>query len=134
MEYLSCHKIIHRDLATRNVLLKRYYQVEVADFGLSSILEGEQRSPQMLPFRWLPIECLLDLRSELYCEASDVWSYGVTCWEILTFGKTPYSDLRFGPKMALHMMHRFLSEGRRLEKPENCGLELYQLMIMCKNR
>uniref|UniRef100_A0A914CJW7 Protein kinase domain-containing protein n=1 Tax=Acrobeloides nanus TaxID=290746 RepID=A0A914CJW7_9BILA len=131
MEYLAKNKIVHRDLATRNVLMKRYQHVEVADFGLSSLLEGNIRSPQKLPFRWVPMECLQDLSASLYCEATDVWSFGVTCWEILTFAKLPYENLHFTPKAVLQTLYKYLSDGNRLEKPGNCGLEFYQLLIMC---
>jgi serine/threonine protein kinase len=131
MEYLAKNKIVHRDLATRNVLMKRYQHIEVADFGLSSLLEGNIRSPQKLPFRWVPMECLQDLSASLYCEATDVWSFGVTCWEILTFAKLPYENLHFTPKAVLQTLYKYLSDGNRLEKPGNCGLEFYQLLIMC---
>src|SRR5262245_48708312 len=119
MEHLAKHKIVHRDLATRNVLLKRYSHIEVSDFGLSALLEGDTRSPQKIPFRWVPLECLTDLSAKLYCEASDVWAFGVTCWEILTFAELPYRSLLLDPKTALSTLTRFLNNGNRLEKPQN---------------
>src|SRR5688572_20682318 len=114
MEYLAQNKIVHRDLAARNVLMKNYHHVEVTDFGLSAILEDESRSIKKLPFRWVPIECLKNLSGDLYCEATDVWSYGVTCWEILTCASLPYANLKLDSKNILGSMHQFLVDGNRL--------------------
>src|SRR3954469_23750167 len=98
MEYLSKHQIVHRDLATRNVLMKSNYHVEVTDFGLSAVFAEESRSLQKLPFRWTAIECLKNYNTFLYGEATDVWSFGVTCWEILTYASLPYENFGFDPK------------------------------------
>ena len=133
MEYLIKHKIIHRDLATRNVLMKNNFHVEVTDFGLSAIFAEEAHRMQKLPFRWIPIECLMDLSPKLYCESTDVWSFGVTCWEILTFARLPYENLKLDPKNLLASMRKFLGDGNRLERPENCGLELYKTLLLCKH-
>uniref|UniRef100_A0A914DTT2 receptor protein-tyrosine kinase n=1 Tax=Acrobeloides nanus TaxID=290746 RepID=A0A914DTT2_9BILA len=132
MEYLSSYKIIHRDLAARNVLMKKYHHVEVTDFGLAAILREESQALQKLPFRWVPLECLREpTNMKLYCEASDVWSFGVTCWEILTFAQMPYCDLNFMFMNALKTLYGFLNDGGRLGQPKICSLELYQNLLMC---
>lgn len=133
MEYLTKNRIVHRDLATRNILMKRNYHVEVTDFGLSAVLEGTIRNPQKMAFKWVPMECLINLNGNLYCEATDVWSFGVTCWEILTFARLPYEKLILDRRSILSSMYQYLADGNRLERPTNCGLELYQVLLMCKS-
>src|SRR4051812_11769270 len=93
MEYLAKNKIVHCDLAARNVLMKRYNHVEVTDFGLARILEGANPTSTInnkIPVKWMPIECLANRKHTIYSEATDVWSFDVTCWEILVYGDMPY--------------------------------------------
>jgi len=49
----------------------------------------------------------------------------VTCWEILTFGQSPYQGI------AQTELRRHLEKGNRLEQPNNCQLELYQTLVQC---
>ena len=89
MSYLSSKKIIHRDLAARNVLIENQtYVCKINDFGLArDVLANniyEKKSGAMLPIRWMPPESLF---SEIYTTKSDVWSFGVLMWEIVTLGE-----------------------------------------------
>ena len=70
-----------------------------------------------LPWRWAPIDLLV---SSEFSEASDVWAFGVTVWEIFTLGQTPYEGRRFGPEFV-----QFLQAGNRLTKPENASEQMY---------
>lgn len=88
--------LVHRDLASRNVLLfRRTHAVPLAklgDFGLSRYLSKDHdyyKTAQLddMPFRWLSPEAL---RRGNFTFASDIWSLGVTLWEIYNEGKTPY--------------------------------------------
>ncbi|KAG7264170.1 hypothetical protein CRUP_010695 [Coryphaenoides rupestris] len=92
MEYLSNKNFIHRDLAARNCMLNENMNVCVADFGLSKkIYNGDyyrQGRISKMPVKWIAIESLAD---RVYTTKSDVWSFGVTMWEIATRGQTPYS-------------------------------------------
>nr|KAF6409045.1 AXL receptor tyrosine kinase [Rousettus aegyptiacus] len=91
MEYLSTKRFIHRDLAARNCMLNENMSVCVADFGLSKkIYNGDyyrQGRIAKMPVKWIAIESLAD---RVYTSKSDVWSFGVTMWEIATRGQTPY--------------------------------------------
>ena len=40
-----------------------------------------------MPVRWVPPE---SIRHRIFTHKTDVWSFGVTVWEILTFGAKPY--------------------------------------------
>ena len=56
---------------------------------------------------------------------TDVWSYGVLMWEIVTLGSTPY------PGMSGSEVMKKVREGQRLEKPEHCDREIYNMMFYC---
>uniref|UniRef100_A0A3Q3A1Q0 Tyrosine-protein kinase receptor TYRO3 n=1 Tax=Kryptolebias marmoratus TaxID=37003 RepID=A0A3Q3A1Q0_KRYMA len=124
MEYLSSRSIIHRDLAARNCLNENM-SVCVADFGLSKkIYSGDyyrQGSVSKLPVKWIALESLAD---NVYTTQSDVWAFGVTMWEIVTRGQTPY------PGVENSEIYEFLIKGERLKKPADCRDD-YEIMHSC---
>uniref|UniRef100_A0A665ULK4 Tyrosine-protein kinase receptor TYRO3 n=1 Tax=Echeneis naucrates TaxID=173247 RepID=A0A665ULK4_ECHNA len=126
MEYLSSRNIIHRDLAARNCMLGEDMTVCVADFGLSKkIYSGDyyrQGSVSKLPVKWIALESLSD---NVYTTQSDVWSFGVTMWEIMTRGQTPY------PGVENSEIYEFLIKGERLKKPAHCRDDIYDIMHSC---
>lgn len=77
MKYLSSKKVLHGDLAARNVLLSDNNVVKICDFGLArSLYKREQykkNGDSLLPFKWLALESITDLIFSVY---SDVWSFG----------------------------------------------------------
>ncbi|KAL5476079.1 hypothetical protein EMCRGX_G025984 [Ephydatia muelleri] len=131
MEYLSAQKFVHRDLAARNCMIDADGVIKVGDFGLSEDvyisgyfrLDKESRGVK-LPFKWLAPESIQD---GLFSEKTDVWSFGVTCWEVFTVGSVPY------PGLDPCDLPTFLRNGRRLEKPQNaaCSETMYSLMLRC---
>ncbi|CAG5123718.1 unnamed protein product, partial [Candidula unifasciata] len=86
--------IVHRDVAARNVLLFDRHIVKISDFGLArKIGQGdvyERTRKGLLPIRWMSPESLF---YNQFTEKSDVWSYGVLLWELITLGSTPYPGL-----------------------------------------
>uniref|UniRef100_A0A7M4FM87 receptor protein-tyrosine kinase n=1 Tax=Crocodylus porosus TaxID=8502 RepID=A0A7M4FM87_CROPO len=123
MQYLSEKQFIHRDLAARNVLVGENLASKIADFGLS---RGEEvyvkKTMGRLPVRWMAIE---SLNYSVYTTKSDVWSFGVLLWEIVSLGGTPYCG------MTCAELYEKLPQGYRMEKPRNCDDEVYELMRQC---
>ncbi|KAG9478187.1 hypothetical protein GDO78_013279 [Eleutherodactylus coqui] len=115
MEYLSSKNFIHRDLAARNCMLNENMNVCVADFGLSKkIYNGDyyrQGRIAKMPVKWIAIESLAD---RVYTTKSDVWSFGVSMWEIATRGQTPY------PGVENSEIYDYLRQGNRLKQPPDC--------------
>lgn len=125
MAYLSSLKFVHRDLAARNCMLDEKGVAKVADFGLSrDIYERDYYSGKdktiKLPVRWMALECL---ERNIYNTKTDVWSYGVVMWEILTRGMNPY------PSVDNWDLTSFLQRGRRLPQPDHCPDHVFQVML-----
>jgi len=130
MGYLASRKIIHRDLSARNVLVaisgdKRI--VKISDFGLARLTETQDyyRSADTteVPVKWCSPEVL---KFSKYTEASDVWSYGVTSWEIFEYGKPPWSQ--YSNKEVLEAVNL---RNEKLAKPVSCPDLFYALLLKC---
>ncbi|CAH4030590.1 tyrosine-protein kinase hopscotch [Pieris brassicae] len=87
MDHVSAKNVVHRDLATRNILVVNKYHVKISDFGLARIIPKEEnayriKTERLLPINWYAPESAVEPWH--FSTKSDVWSYGVTAWEILT--------------------------------------------------
>uniref|UniRef100_A0A0M3ISH6 Non-specific protein-tyrosine kinase n=1 Tax=Ascaris lumbricoides TaxID=6252 RepID=A0A0M3ISH6_ASCLU len=128
MAYLESKHCVHRDLAARNVLLTDNERtVKICDFGLMRALEDHQRlyvmsAQKKVPFAWCPPE---SLRLRQFSHASDVWAFGVTLWEMFSYGEEPWAGYRGAEVLAK------TEAGERLARPQRCSNELYDLMASC---
>lgn len=126
MAYLESERLVHRDLALRNVLLQTPHKVKISDFGLAKFLDADQSvyyaGGRRMPIKWLAPECI---RERKFTHKSDVWAFGITIWELLTFGRKPFEE--YEPKDVLEK----IEGGARLHHPEHVSLDLYQVMYAC---
>lgn len=94
MAYLSAKKFVHRDLAARNCMVAEDLTVKIGDFGMTrDIYETDyyrKGTKGLLPVRWMAPESLKD---GVFTSFSDVWSYGVVLWEMVTLASQPYQGL-----------------------------------------
>ncbi|XP_066951467.1 tyrosine-protein kinase Fyn-like [Macrobrachium rosenbergii] len=125
MCYLERQQLIHRDLAARNVLINEALNCKIADFGLARILRGNEystTSQMKIALKWTAPEAFLR-----YCFSvkSDVWSFGILCYEIFTGGEVPY------PSSTNDEVVLLLREGYRMGKPPNCPDLMYETMLYC---
>ncbi|XP_017270714.1 receptor tyrosine-protein kinase erbB-3b isoform X1 [Kryptolebias marmoratus] len=126
MFYLEEHCIVHRNLAARNVLLKNDYQVQISDYGVADLLYPDDKkyvyTDTKTPIKWMALESILFRR---YTHQSDVWSYGVTVWEMMSFGAEPYVSVQ--PQDVPSV----LEKGERLSQPHICTIDVYMVMVKC---
>lgn len=103
------------------------YVMKIADFGLARDIQDtdyyRKNTNGRLPIKWMAPE---SLQEKFYDSQSDVWSYGVLLWEILTYGEQPYPNI-----MSAEELYSYLITGQRMEKPPRCSLNIYMLMRQC---
>ncbi|XP_068687089.1 uncharacterized protein [Montipora foliosa] len=126
MCYLCSKKIVHRDLAARNVLVGEGERCKVTDFGMARNVGQDdiytKKSRGRLPVKWTAFEALL---YGVYTTQSDVWSYGILLYEVLTIGGSPYPDTN------ARLIADKLQQGYRMPKPRHVDSKLYEIMMKC---
>eukprot|EP01087_Luapelamoeba_hula_P024118 TRINITY_DN9065_c0_g1_i1.p1 TRINITY_DN9065_c0_g1~~TRINITY_DN9065_c0_g1_i1.p1 ORF type:complete len:717 (-),score=128.66 TRINITY_DN9065_c0_g1_i1:126-2276(-) len=124
--HLHCEKIIHRDLALRNLLVGADWRVRLADFGLARMMPTETYAKtrgNIGAVRWLAPEVIT---GHLYSEKSDTYSFGIVLWELCT-KKEPFEDQDNALDVAVGIMYHQL----RPQIPTDCNTEYAQLMQDC---
>ncbi|XP_011698334.1 PREDICTED: vascular endothelial growth factor receptor 1 isoform X2 [Wasmannia auropunctata] len=126
MEYLSQRKVLHGDLAARNILLADDNIVKICDFGLAKTMYKDgnykKKGDGPVPIKWMAIE---SIRDRVFSTQSDVWSFGIVLWEFFTLAETPY------PGMEAEKQYQKLIEGYRMEQPDYAIREVYDIMLQC---
>ncbi|XP_031436985.1 ephrin type-A receptor 7 isoform X6 [Clupea harengus] len=127
MRYLSDMGYVHRDLAARNILVNSNLVCKVSDFGLSRVIDDDPEAVYTtaggkIPVRWTATEAI---QYRKFTSASDVWSYGIVMWEVMSYGERPYWD------MSNQDVIKAIEEGYRLPAPMDCPPGLHQLMLDC---
>ncbi|XP_057715357.1 receptor tyrosine-protein kinase erbB-4-like isoform X5 [Corythoichthys intestinalis] len=128
MMYLEERRLVHRDLAARNVLVKSPNHIKITDFGLARLLDADEKEYNAdggkvsMPVKWMALECI---HYRKFTHQSDVWSYGVTIWELMTFGGKPYDGI------STREIPDILEKGERLPQPPICTIDVYMVMVKC---
>ncbi|ESN98506.1 hypothetical protein HELRODRAFT_84516 [Helobdella robusta] len=141
MAYLEEQNYIHRDLRAANILVGENNTVKVADFGLARLLEDpamhdndndaiyNAREDAKFPIKWTAPEAAFKRRFSI---KSDVWSFGILLYEMITFGRVPY------PGMDNATTLQRLQEGYRMPRPSGgvieCPVRMYDMMIQSWDR
>ncbi|XP_046453446.1 fibroblast growth factor receptor 1-like isoform X2 [Daphnia pulex] len=127
MDYLASKKVLHGDLAARNILLTNHNVIKVADFGLSRQLYRDEnytkKSRGLLPLKWMAIE---SLTNRIWSSRSDVWSYGIVLWEMFSLGQMPYQGYTDE-----FLFLQALKNGYRMETPEHTPNFVAKMMQDC---
>ncbi|KAL3833546.1 hypothetical protein ACJIZ3_008282 [Penstemon smallii] len=116
--------IVHRDLKSSNLLVDKSWNVKVGDFGLSKWKNATfltAKSGRGTP-QWMAPEVL---RNELSTEKSDVFSFGVILWELMT-ESIPWNDLN---PLQVAGVVGFMN--RRLELPKNMDPQISSIISDC---
>ncbi|KAM4608260.1 LOW QUALITY PROTEIN: receptor tyrosine-protein kinase erbB-4 [Polymixia lowei] len=125
MMYLEERRLVHRDLAARNVLVKSPNHIKITDFGLARLLDVNEKEYNAdggkMPIKWMALECI---HYRKFTHQSDVWSYGVTIWELMTFGE-PYDGI------PTRDIPDLLEKGERLPQPPISTIDVYMVMVKC---
>uniref|UniRef100_UPI00358F8356 tyrosine-protein kinase Src42A-like isoform X1 n=2 Tax=Myxine glutinosa TaxID=7769 RepID=UPI00358F8356 len=128
MAYLEHQNYIHRDLAARNILVGDNLTCKVADFGLARVIKDDEyiaREGGKFPVKWTAPEAANYNRFTI---KSDVWSFGILLYEIVTYGKVPYAG------MANTEVLQEVERGYRLSCPLACPRDFYTIMRDCWRR
>lgn len=130
MEFLSEKKIIHADLATRNIFLTTNKTAKITGLGQLENLRYDsstyQRRHGAPIWRWMAPESLAKME---FTQKTDVWSFGITLWEIYSLGKIPYSGWSWSSDFGGLVEHGHV----RLENPGGCSSQMYSVMLKCWN-
>lgn len=126
MGHMHKRKMIHKDIAARNCFVGDNQSLKICDSALSKDLfpsdyhclgDNDNR-----PIKWMPLE---SIALHKYSKASDVWSFGVFLWELMTKAQQPFSEV--DP----FEMEDYLNGGYRLHQPMNCPDQLYSVLVSC---
>ena len=125
MAYLEEKNYVHREVAARNVLVGEHLICKVADFGLARVIDEdiyESHTGAKFPIKWAAPEAAMYSRFTI---KSDVWSYGILLYELITYGRFPY------PGMNNAQVLKVLQDGYRMPCPMGCPEQLYEIMREC---
>lgn len=132
LTFLEGCKFVHGDVSGRNVLVFSEELVKVADPGLRAALDPESQSLKSLvdeepeKLAWFAPECLESLHVSTFSTSSDVWSFGVTMWEVFSQGAVPSWNAS-GSAQLLSAM----KSGKTLERPATCPRDFHSVMTDC---
>jgi serine/threonine protein kinase len=130
MAHVASNGYVHMDLAARNILVGPGLLCKVADFGLTRKVDRENRDQYVqtekmkVPMKWMSPE---SMDNRLWSQKSDVWSFGISMWEIFSYGEVPFAEMR-------NLDYQTKARGKkgvRLPMPPACNPNVYAVMMRC---
>jgi len=118
-------------LCASNVLLSKNKVAKLSDFGLSISLKKktfaqneslETNYPSKIRIKWTAPE---SLQGKNFSLKSDIWSFAIFLWEMFSYGRSPY------PRVRVEELKSYLLNGYRMNPPESCPNEVYEIMKQC---
>lgn len=130
MSYLESRRFVHRDLAARNIFITYGKKILIGDLGLMRAIPSQgdhyvMNERTKIPYPWCAPE---SLKFRQFSSASDVYMFGVTLWEMFSFGKEPWLGLNLN-----QIVDKISSPSERLACPEACPSMVYQTLLQCWN-
>ncbi|NXO05607.1 EPHAA protein, partial [Rhinopomastus cyanomelas] len=128
MKYLAEMGYVHRSLAAHKVLVSSSLACKITGFRrppedrVETIFSTACGKSLVL---WSAPEAI---QYHQFSPASDVWSFGIVMWEVMSYGERPYWD------MSNQDVMKAVEDGFRLPAPANCQPPLHQLMLRCWHR
>ncbi|PKU43833.1 ephrin type-a receptor 10 [Limosa lapponica baueri] len=125
MKYLAEMGYIHKSLAAHKVLVNSSLACKITGFRrpqedkMETIFSTMRGKSLVL---WSAPEAI---QYHHFSPASDVWSFGIVMWEVMSYGERPYWD------MSNQDVMKAVEDGFRLPAPVNCQPPLHQLMLDC---
>nr|XP_026691335.1 uncharacterized protein LOC100187099 isoform X15 [Ciona intestinalis] len=122
LQYLHSRNIVHCHLQAKCIMLDNQLTPLVTDVEnneIASVKVGDRE-------RWQALEVL---NNELSSKSTDIWSFGVLMWEVLSLGAVPYEDL----SIATGQIKEYLESGQRLRQPAGCSDAVFKVMEGCWN-
>jgi len=127
MTYLHCHRVLHCDLKSGNILLGKLQEAKICDFGLAQVLDDGLQEDDHVNIgcvgthHWMAPEVL---RGEIYSKASDVYSFGMILWEMISM-QVPFAEYS-----ASHVIGIVGYGHRRPKSPDGCPATLRAVLRM----
>ena len=125
MAYLEVQHLIHRNLGARNILVGEGNIVKIANFRMAGVIIDGEYIPEIGEKFHIRSTAPEARFHDHFSIKSDVWSYGIFLWELITYGQMPYQEMK-NAEVLLR-----LKQGYHLPQPFGCPDALYQVMINC---
>ena len=129
MAYLEEMNCVHRKLAARNILVGENLICKVASFEMARVIDEdmiyicEALSQAEVAAKWTAPEATQPYNR--FSIKSDVWSFGILLYEIITYGSFPY------PGMTNDQVLEQVKQGYRMPQRSRCSDKLYNIMLNC---
>ncbi|KAL5466872.1 hypothetical protein EMCRGX_G031029 [Ephydatia muelleri] len=127
LEYLQSINFVHSDLAARSCVVTQSLSVKISVYNVGRYLFRNEYSPQpdgsLIPLRWMAPE---SITTKTFSTVTDIWSFGVLLWEVMTRGSLPHTALTDTEVQDAASQKHLV-----LPAPSFCSPPIYQIILKC---